>query len=109
MTDANLTDANLKKANLTNINFTNSNLTGATISLESLINLDLNSIVLNKAIILSIDFKWDQYHLDRCLNHINNRETNSVLMQIASIDKMYNVAKIDMIKQIISSLTKTES
>jgi len=106
LTDANLTDANLKKANLTNINFTNSNLTGATISLESLINLDLHSIVLNKAIILSIDFKWDQYHLDRCLNHINNRETNSVLMQIASIDKMYDVAKIDMIKQIISSLTK---
>ncbi|QLK87822.1 hypothetical protein E3U36_06300 [Arsenophonus endosymbiont of Aphis craccivora] len=27
-------------------------------------------------------------------------------MQIASIDKMYDVAKIDMIKQIISSLTK---
>lgn len=105
LTNANLTDANLKNANLTNVKLTNSNLSGATISLQSFINLDLQSIILHKAINLSIELKWEQNSLDRYLNHINNRETNSVLTQIASIDKMPDAAKIDMIKQIIASLT----
>ncbi|HGJ5857726.1 pentapeptide repeat-containing protein [Arsenophonus nasoniae] len=105
LTNANLTDANLKHANLTNVNLTNSDLSGATISLQSVINLDLQSIILHKAINLSIELKWEQNSLDLYLNHINNRETNSVLTQIASIDKMYDAAKIDMIKQIIASLS----
>ncbi|HGJ5899321.1 pentapeptide repeat-containing protein [Arsenophonus apicola] len=105
LTNANLTDANLKNANLTNVKLTNSNLSGATISLQSFINLDLQSIILHKAINLSIELKLEQNSLDRYLNHINNRETNSVLTQIASIDKMPDAAKIDMIKQIIASLT----
>lgn len=104
LTDANLTDANLKNANLTNVNLTNSNLSGATISLQSFMDLDLQSIILHKAIALSIELKWEQNSLDQYLNHINNRETKSVLTQIASIDKMYDAAKIDMIKQIIASL-----
>ncbi|MFS1537840.1 MAG: pentapeptide repeat-containing protein [Candidatus Phlomobacter fragariae] len=63
MTDDNLTYENFKNANLINVNLINSNLSCATISLQSFINLDLNSIVLHKAINLSIELKWEQNSL----------------------------------------------
>lgn len=102
--NTNLCGTDLTNANLKNANLTNSNLSRATIPIQSFINLDLESIVLNKAINLSIKLKWEQNSLDRYLNHINNRETNSVLTKIDHIDKVYDAVKIEIVKQVISSL-----
>lgn len=99
--------------NLRRTSFCNANLCGAQMTGVFIIGTDFTGCQFNgnEAFTLGLpDWKKAQREgylaneLDRCLNHITNQSSGSILTAIESIDNQYNELKLKLMHQLIDSL-----
>ncbi|MFM1139531.1 pentapeptide repeat-containing protein [Yersinia mollaretii] len=105
LSGANLSGANLRMKDLRGANLCRANLSGADLRGAKLNGADLSDII-QKGALLKLP-RWNSTTLDTYLNHINNRESGSLLTMMDSIDDRHADVKLRMAQELMTSLQKT--